>query len=96
MPRKNPETAFKELVAEDLKTIKDIWFSKIQQVAIRGTPDFLVCLRGKFIAMELKVDSPLTLLQKYNLKRIEKSGGEAMVVTPDNWKEIFQYLKGKK
>jgi carbamoylphosphate synthase large subunit len=93
MPRKNPETKFKEKVIEDLKTLDPIWFSKIQQVAIRGIPDILLCLVGNFVALELKVDSNLTELQKYNLKKITLAGGYAYEVTPKNWKKIFQELK---
>lgn len=92
MPRKNPETKFKEKVQEDLKTIP-CWFSKIQQVAIRGIPDILACISGTFVALELKVDSDLTELQKYTIAKIKQSGGIAYVVTPDNWKKIFQQLQ---
>ena len=92
MPRKNPETKFKEAVQEDLKTIP-CWFSKIQQVAIRGIPDIILCVAGHFVALELKIDSPVTELQKYNIRKIKQSGGTAYVVTPNNWKKIFQQLK---
>jgi hypothetical protein len=93
MPRKNPETKFKEKVIKDLRTLKPIWFSKIQQVAIRGIPDILLCIRGNFIAIELKVDAELTELQHYNLVNIQKAGGWSYDVTPKNWKQIFQKLK---
>jgi len=92
MPRKNPETKFKEKVMEDLDTIP-CWYSKIQQVAIRGIPDILLCIRGHFVAIELKVDSELTPLQVYNLNKISKAGGAAYVATPKTWKKIFQEIK---
>lgn len=92
MPRKNPETKFKEKVQEDLKRIR-CWHRKIQSVSVRGIPDVLMCKSGKFVALELKVDSPLTELQKYNLDLISKNGGYARVVTPNNWNEIFQEIQ---
>ena len=95
MPRTNPETKFKKKVLEDLKTlpIEDIWYFKSQEVAVRGIPDLILCVRGKFVAVELKVDAELELLQSYNLTRITRAGGIAMVATPKNWKDIFEYIK---
>ena len=93
MPRKNPETKFKESVVEDLKTLPDAWFEKIQQVSIRGTPDFVICKAGVFIGLELKVDSELTKLQNHKLNLIKKAGGRAYSVTPKTWKRVFQEIK---
>lgn len=98
MPRKNPETKFKEQVQEDLKTLpfEDVWYFKSQEVAVRGIPDFILSVRGKFVAIELKVDAELEELQEYNLNRIKQTGGVSLVATPKNWKEIFQYIKERK
>jgi hypothetical protein len=90
---KQPETKFKEKVMEDLKTLPKIWFTKIQQVSIRGIPDILLCRRGKFVALELKVDSDESELQSYNLAKIKQAGGKSFTATPKNWEEIFQELK---
>lgn len=93
LPRKNPETKFKEKVQDDLDTLNSIWYLKTQEVSVRGVPDILMCLKGILIAIELKVDSKLSELQIYNLRKIKKAGGKSYVATPDNWKEIFQELK---
>lgn len=40
MPKK-PETIFKEKALEELREIKNSYWMKIQQVAIRGVPDII-------------------------------------------------------
>jgi hypothetical protein len=68
---------------------------KIQQVALRGIPDFLLCISGYFVAIELKrtAKSPITELQKHNIDKILASGGEAFIVSPENWEEVYVKLK---
>lgn len=91
---KQPETLLKEKVLADLRTIDCCWFAKIQQTAIRGTPDILACVHGYFIAIELKTeDGKLDKLQSYTLAKISKSGGLAYTVTPSTWEEVFKCLK---
>lgn len=90
---KKPETKFKELVIKDLKTLKNTWFFKSQEVSRRGIPDLILCVNGFFVAMELKVDSDLDALQIYNINKIKEANGWASEVTPKNWKKVFAYLK---
>lgn len=92
---KKPETKFKERVQADLKKLKNCWALKIQQVAIRGIPDFLICLCGRFVAIELKKSSkeePNTL-QKWTLEMIAAKGGMCFVANPENWTATFEVLK---
>lgn len=89
------ETVFKNRVRKDLEKFgEQIWICKTQQVSIRGTPDFLICLNGHFIALELKSSSKgkISDLQKYNLSSIRKAGGEGFIVYPANWEEILESL----
>lgn len=89
----HPETRFKEKVQRRLKKLPLVWFVKIQQVAIRGIPDILICANGKFIAWELKVgNNNLTALQKYNIEMINKAHGIAREVTPENLEERLEEL----
>lgn len=91
---KKPETLFKERVFKDLDTLPNCWYEKIQQVTIRGTPDILLCIKGKFIAIELKTeDGKLDALQSYKLTKIQKAGGWSYTVTPAEWGEVFADLK---
>lgn len=73
--------------------VPNLWAVKVQQVAIRGTPDLLICYRGRFFAWELKVGkNQATGLQAFNLERIQDAGGVARVVTPETfplaWDEL--------
>jgi hypothetical protein len=89
------ETLFRKKVCADLATIPDCWVESIQQVAIRGTPDLLICIRGKFVGLELKKKGGVVApLQQYKLDQINKAKGYGAVVTPQNWPEIFSLLKG--
>jgi penicillin-binding protein-related factor A (putative recombinase) len=91
---KKPETLFKEKVRKALDEIPNSFFEKIQQVSIRGTPDFVGCIDGMFIAIELKKslkDKP-DALQEYKLSKIAQSGGIGFVVAPENFKETYQVL----
>lgn len=69
-----------------LKKLKNCKDFSIQQMAIRGTPDKLICLYGRFVGMEIKRrgEKP-DPLQAIELAAITKAGGIAMVVDPDNW-----------
>ena len=91
---KQPETILKEKVQEDLDAIKSqggrIYRIKIQQVAIRGTPDLLLGVSGRFVALELKRDKLQAPdpLQDRNLLHILDAGCLAFVVHPENWPEV--------
>jgi hypothetical protein len=90
-----PETKFRQRFMKKIDKLPYSWFESIQQKTIRGTPDVLGLIGGKFIALEFKAskNSPITELQKYKLTRIEQSGGVGFVVYPENEKEIISYLK---
>ncbi len=47
----------------------------------KGTPDLLICYRGKFIAIEVKMPGGKTSkLQEYELAKVRKAGGIAKVI----------------
>lgn len=93
------ESDLKEIVRKDLKCLKHCYFLKTQEVALRGIPDYFICLRGNFIALELKREDAQALnfqekypLQHYNIEQIKKAGGLAFVITPGNWDFIYAAL----
>lgn len=91
-----PETALKNKVRDILKKVPNLWFVKTQQMALIGTPDFLCCLEGQFIAIELKkspTDKP-SPLQEYNLEKIEACGGIGLVMDPTNYKQLIKEYFG--
>jgi hypothetical protein len=95
---KKPETLFKEDVHKDLKALQKqqhlVWFEKVQQVAIRGTPDEWLCVGGFAVAMELKSgDEKPDLHQQFKLERFHAAGGIALpCVTRENWQEILKII----
>jgi hypothetical protein len=89
------ESTFKKRVLSRLRKLSRIVTFTIQQASIRGTPDLLLCLNGRFVALELKRSSkaPATELQKYNVDRINKAGGYATLVYPENLEEVMTHLE---
>ena len=85
-----PETLFRRKVENFLKKLDNCWHESIQQQSIRGTPDILCCIRGAFVALELKAteDSKLSALQLHKLKLIYMGGGFAYRVDPSNFEII--------
>lgn len=91
---KKPETVFKERIYPQLLALPSSFWEKIQQVGKRGTPDFLGCVNGVFVALELKKDEKEKPdeLQTYKLMRIRKAKGVTFVVTPENWQDVYLKL----
>ncbi len=62
---------------------------------LSGTPDFLICYRGMFAAIECKAKgNKPTALQEAALQRIRDAGGMALVIDEtnvDDLKELFGY-----
>ena len=91
-----PETTFKRRIRPQLEALPKTWVVKVQQVATVGTPDFLLCVNGRFVALELKAHekAKIAKIQSYVLERISHSAGIALVVFPENWQSVFGFLKG--
>jgi pantoate kinase len=63
-----------------------------------GVPDFLCCIRGKFLAIEAKAGKgTTTALQEKHLAQINRAGGCALVIdesTVANLDEFLELMKG--
>lgn len=61
------------------------WVMKVHgsPLQVRGVPDLLACVRGRFVALEVKDPhgDPPTALQLYTIDQIRAAGGIAAVVT---------------
>ncbi len=73
----------------------------MQQLSLHGDPDLCLCINGRFVGMELKIDGEkLRPLQQYKLEEIRKAGGVAIHAHPSVWEEIKRQLenlaKGKR
>tara|TARA_Y100001938_G_C7761783_1_gene268930 strand:- start:105 stop:401 length:297 start_codon:yes stop_codon:yes gene_type:complete len=94
---KKPETLFKERIRPLLDNIPRSWWFKTQQLSTLGIPDFIGCVGGKFVAIELKRDKKEALkshaLQRHILQSIVKAGGYATFMYPENQLEIIEKIK---
>jgi hypothetical protein len=91
-----PETVFRiKKVNPFIKKLNATADFSIQQTSIIGDPDKLLCIRGNFVALELKDEGGgvLERLQEYNLSRVVAAGGYAYVADQSNWKEVSGYLQ---
>jgi len=88
------ETLFGIRVDKSLKKIKNCWFCNIQQVAIRGIPDRIGVINGKFFALELKTSKTArrAKLQIYIINKIRSAGGYAEFVYPENFDTVMEGL----
>ncbi len=89
------ETKFRTtLVAPFLRSLKHTAVFAIQQLAIHGTPDYLLCTRGRFVGLELKDGEEVPHgIQLFNLDRITKAHGVAIVARPSNWESVKRQLR---
>ena len=94
-----PETIFKNRIRPRLEDLPHSWWCKTQMQAIRGIPDFVGCVGGTFVGLELKtskrqadIDSSTTVMQKYTLNKIRLAGGFTAFVYPENWNDIYTQL----
>lgn len=59
----------------------------------RGVPDILACVNGHFVGVEVKgPDGGPSELQVYNVKKIRKAGGFAMVLYPSAWERFKTFI----
>lgn len=88
------ETRFKIKALDRLREIPNSWWVKIQQRSMRGTPDILGCIKGQFVAIELKVgDGRVDKLQEWTLHQIKKTGAQALVMRPENFESMIAHLE---
>jgi hypothetical protein len=100
-----PETQFRKKVRNDLKALAReyegrLWYEPIQQKAIKGSPDYILCANGCFIGLELKAeDGIVSKIQESKMKAILEAGGLALVADPKNWHSTLStiafYLQGE-
>ena len=94
------ETSFKKSARKRLNELPRSWWLNVQMVALRGVPDIIGCLGGRFVALELKKDQSTLeanrdggILQGWVLRRIAAAGGYARKVAPEQFDAVFEELK---
>lgn len=83
-----PEAKVKKQVKEILDEYKpDLWYCMpaARVYGRAGTPDFLVCYKGQFIAIETKaIGNKPTALQALAHEQIKEAGGQVLVINENN------------
>lgn len=86
-----------EKIKQYLKTIPELFFWKEHggYYGTAGIPDLIICYKGRFIALEVKVEkNKPTLLQEITIRQILKAGGWAKIVrNVDDVKELISAFK---
>ena len=89
------EKLFENKIKNFLK-LDGIWFIKYwagSQFTKAGIPDLLCCIKGKFIAIEVKgQNGKPSELQLYNIKKIRESGGFAFVLYPSAFESFKKFI----
>lgn len=90
-----PETLFKNRVSKALSVLPNSWFIKTQEVGRRGVPDYVGCVAGQFVALELKHSKFVKVdeLQQWNLDAIANACGISFVTYPENWNATWDALQ---
>ena len=77
------ETAVVTALLRELKLHGFFW--KASDKFHAGIPDIIGCVNGRFVAIEVKIDSNKpTPLQTHYLRQIEHNGGASYVITYKN------------
>jgi hypothetical protein len=86
----NPESIFKGKVLKQLREIPGSWFFKSNERSLKGIPDIIGHVNGRFVAIELKATNrPAEPLQEKILFDIQESGAIAFVAWPGNWPQVL-------
>lgn len=93
---KTPEGKVKAQVRAVLEQ-HGAWFFMPSQSGFgrRGIPDFIVCYKGHFLAIETKSkhsSHKVTPLQKKELEAIKHAHGTALVVNEDNISDVLDFI----
>ena len=91
-----PEVRVKKNIRKMLEASRTYWFMPVQGgYGVAGTPDFLVCHKGRFIGIEAKANGgQATALQLMNLQKIRDAGGTSLIVNEHNLDELKELLDG--
>jgi hypothetical protein len=90
-----PETLYAKRLDKRLKSLPlSHWFN-IQQASLRGTPDRLGTVAGRFVALEIKISKKAkrSKLQEYYIGELKKAGAFAEFIYPENEEEILRQLE---
>lgn len=77
-----PESKIQKKIVNYLEQEEGAYIVKVVSATKAGVPDILCCIRGKFLAIEVKTPATsknVSPLQRWNLDRIEEAKGYSLV-----------------
>lgn len=88
------EADVKKEVKKVLNKLGAWWFMPVPTgYGVKGVPDFIVCLDGKFAGIETKYGkNKLSKWQQLQIEKIKAANGEALVVNENNVAELEELL----
>ena len=89
------EKQFENKVKRYLKS-KGIYYFKYfgNAYSTPGILDLTLCVKGRFIAVELKTETGKTsVLQDYNINEIRRCGGIAIVLKPSGFEKFKKMIE---
>lgn len=86
------EKDFQADVLKKLRKLPHSWWTPIRDRVTVGLPDIIGSCGGIFVALELKTLSKLAPIQAYTLRKIDRTGAQTFVVTPENWDAVYVML----
>lgn len=90
-----PEAKVKKKIKDILRSLNAYYAMPIGTgFGSAGVPDFLVCVRGRFIGIEAKANgNKPTALQLKNLDQIIEAGGLSFVIDETNVDNLKQLIE---
>ena len=93
------EKDYERQLRDRLRRFRDsFWYPKEGPQSFRGRSDLLGIIRGRAIALEVKIsikdmNHPRTKLQEYFIHCVNKAGGFGAFIYKENEEEIFAKLR---
>lgn len=77
-----------------LKSLRNSAWFPIQQLAIVGDADYILCCSGHFVWLELKKEVGLqTVMQKFKADWVARTGGFSFIARPSTWESVRKKIK---
>jgi len=88
------EADVKKEVKKVLNKLGAWWFMPVPTgYGVKGVPDFIVCLDGKFAGIETKYGkNKPSKWQQLQIEKIKAANGEALVINENNVSELEELL----
>lgn len=89
-PEKSYENKIRKILTDRGAWVLKTWSNGVQRA---GIPDLIVCYKGHFLGLEIKAKGgKVSELQAWNIENINKAGGQAMAVFPDDFDDLIKLL----